>query len=120
MKFSPKLFPGFRHLPRFIRHRPPPGGLTRGIFSERYAAHPMSEAKVGAHLAPDRRPDIDAVVRPLSCRMAQPEAMRLSRGVYRRRRLAVADLAIDWFERAAGRCSPLTLPLNASEHSCTS
>ena len=108
---------------------------------------------IEAHLAPMIRPDIDGAVRPLTRGMILPEAMRMSRGVYRRRRLtvptlfvfgrrdrptteellgrlcrnperyadraefayvddaahfitddapaAVADLAIDWFERAA-------------------
>ena len=64
MKFSPKVLPGFRHLPRFIWHRP--GASLRGVFSEAYVARPMSEAAVEAHLAPMRRPDIDGAVRPLT------------------------------------------------------
>ena len=66
MKFSPKVLPGFRHLPRFVWHRP--GASLRGVFSEAYVAHPMSEAAVEAHLAPMRRPDIDGAVRPLTPR----------------------------------------------------
>jgi pimeloyl-ACP methyl ester carboxylesterase len=92
MKFSPKLLPGFEHLPGLIWHRP--GASLRGTFSERYAARPMSEATVEAHLAPMRRPDIDAAVRPLCRRMILPEAVRLMRGAYRRRRLTVPTLVV--------------------------
>jgi len=90
MAFSPRVAPGFRHLPRFIWHRP--GASLRGVFSEAYVANPMSEATAEAHLAPMRRPDIDGAVRPLTRGMILPEAMRLSRGVYRRRRLTVPTL----------------------------
>ena len=129
----------------------PPGRLTarcllRGVRRPARCREPVVEA----HLAPMRRHDIDAAVRPLLRGMVLPEAMRMARGVYRRRRLtvptlvvfgredrpwaeeigavaaigryadrvlfayvddaahitddapaAVADLAIDWFERAA-------------------
>ena len=92
MKFSPKLLPGFRHLPPFIWHRP--GASLRGVFSKEYVARPISEAAVEAHLAPMRRPDIDAAVRPLTRGMILPEAMRLARGVYRRRRLTVPTLVV--------------------------
>ena len=107
MTFSPKVAPGFRHLPRFIWHRP--GASLRGVFSEAYVAHPMSEATVEAHLAPMRRPDIDGAVRPLTRGMILPEAMRLSRGVYRRRRLTVPTLFVfgrrdrPWTEENMGR-----------------
>jgi pimeloyl-ACP methyl ester carboxylesterase len=87
MKFSPKLLPGFQHMPQFIWHRT--GASLHGIFSERYVAHPLSDASVDAHLAPMRRPDIDGAVRPLTRGMVLPEAMRLVRGVYNRRRLTV-------------------------------
>ncbi|TDW69325.1 alpha/beta fold hydrolase [Kribbella pratensis] len=90
--FSPKLAPGFRHLPRFIWHRP--GASLRSIFSEAYVAQPMSEATIEAHLAPMSRPDIDGAVRPLTRGMILPEAMRMSRGVYRRRRLTVPTLFV--------------------------
>lgn len=90
MKFSPKLLPGFRHLPPFIWHRP--GASLRGVFSEEYVAHPLSDAVIEAHLAPMRRPDIDGAVRTLTRGMVLPEAMRLARGVYRRRRLTVPTL----------------------------
>jgi pimeloyl-ACP methyl ester carboxylesterase len=105
--FSPKLAPGFRHLPRFIWHRP--GASLRGIFSEAYVAHPMSEATVEAHLAPMRRPDIDGAVRPLTRGMILPEAMRMMLGVYRRRRLTVPTLVVfgrrdrPWTEELMGR-----------------
>src|SRR4029453_6646131 len=92
MKFSPKLLPGFRHLPPFVWHRP--GASLRGVFSEGYVAHPISEATVEAHLAPMRRPDIDAAVRPLYRGMVLPEAVRMIRGVYRRRRLTVPPLVV--------------------------
>jgi pimeloyl-ACP methyl ester carboxylesterase len=107
MTFSPKLLPGFRHLPRFIWHRP--GASLRGIFSSAYVAHPLSEATVEAHLAPIRRPDIDGAVRPLCRRMVVPEAIRISRGVYRRRRLTVPTLIVfgrrdrPWTEDIMGR-----------------
>jgi pimeloyl-ACP methyl ester carboxylesterase len=92
MTFSPKVAAGFRHLPGFIWHRP--GASLRGTFSEAYVFRPMSEATVEAHLAPMRRPDIDAAVRPLLRGMVLPEAMRLARGVYRRRRLTVPTLVV--------------------------
>ncbi|WP_353511203.1 alpha/beta hydrolase [Intrasporangium sp.] len=88
--FSPKLLPAFQHLPPFIWHRP--GASLRGTFSERYAARPMSEATVRAYLAQFHRPDIDAAVRPLVRRMVLPEAMRMMRGLHRRRRLTVPTL----------------------------
>ena len=92
MTFSPKLLPGFRHLPAFIWHRP--GTSLHGVFSEAYVAHPLSEETVEAHLAPLRRPDIDGAVRPLTRGMILPEAMRMARGVYRRRRLTVPTLVV--------------------------
>jgi pimeloyl-ACP methyl ester carboxylesterase len=90
--FSPKLLPAFRHLPPFIWHRP--GAELRGIFSEEYVAQPMSQATVEAHLAPMRRPDIDGAVRTLTRGMILPEAMRMMRGAYRRRRLTVPTLVV--------------------------
>ncbi len=105
--FSPKIIPGFRHLPPFIWHRP--GAPLRGIFSKAYVARPMSEATVEAHLAPLRRPDIDGAVRPLTRGMVLPEAMRIMRGVYRRRRLTVPTLVVygrrdwPWTEQVLGR-----------------
>jgi pimeloyl-ACP methyl ester carboxylesterase len=90
MTFSPKLLPGFRHLPSFLWHRP--GSSLRGTFSAAYVARPMSEATIEAHLAPLRRPDIDGAVRPLCRRLVMPEAMRIMRGVYRRKRLIVPTL----------------------------
>ncbi|MFC4632155.1 alpha/beta fold hydrolase [Promicromonospora alba] len=107
MSFSPKLLPGFEHLPAFIWHRP--GASVRGTFSERYAARPMSEATVDAHLAPMRLPEIDSAVRPLCRRMILPEALRIMRGIYRRRRLTVPTLAVfgrrdrPWTEENMGR-----------------
>jgi pimeloyl-ACP methyl ester carboxylesterase len=92
MTFSPRVAPGFRHLPRFVWHRP--GASLRGTFSEAYVAHPMSEDTVEAHLAPMSRPEIDAAVRPLTRGMILPEAVRLGRGVYRRRRLTVPTLFV--------------------------
>lgn len=107
MRFSPKLLPGFEHLPAFIWHRP--GASVRGTFSERYAARPMSEATIEAYLAPMRLPEIDGAVRPLCRRMILPEALRLMRGVYRRRRLTVPTLAVfgrrdrPWTEEILGQ-----------------
>lgn len=90
--FSPKLLPAFQHLPPLVWHRP--GASLRGTFSERYAARPMSDATIESHLAPMRRPDIDAAVRPLLRGMVLPEAVRMVRGVYRRRRLTVPTLVV--------------------------
>lgn len=92
MTISPRFLPGFRHLPPFIWHRQ--GTSLRGVFSEAYVARPMSEATVDAHLAPMRRPDIDGAVRPLTRGMILPEATRMARGVYRRRRLKVPTLVV--------------------------
>jgi pimeloyl-ACP methyl ester carboxylesterase len=52
----------------------------------------MAPETVEAHLAPMRRPEVDAAVRSLTRRMILPEAMRLMAGVYRRRRLTVPTL----------------------------
>ena len=107
MTFSPRMLPGFRHLPRFIWHRP--GASLSGVFSEAYVARPISEATVEAHLTPMRRPDIDGAVRPLTRGMILPEGMRMSRGVYRRRRLTVPTLVVlgrrdrPWTEELMGR-----------------
>ncbi|QJW35628.1 alpha/beta fold hydrolase [Cellulosimicrobium protaetiae] len=90
--FSPRLLPAFQHLPKFIWHRP--GASLRGTFSPRYAARPMSEATVDAHLAPLQRPEIDGAVRTLTRRMILPEVLRIMRGVYRRRRLTVPTLVV--------------------------
>lgn len=92
MTFHPKLLPAFRHLPPFIWHRP--GASLRGIFSPDYVAQPMSEATLETHLAPMRRPDIDGAVRTLTRGMVLPEAFRMMRGVYRRRRLTVPTLVV--------------------------
>jgi pimeloyl-ACP methyl ester carboxylesterase len=104
---SPKLLPAFRHLPTFIWHRP--GASLRAVFSEEYAARPMSEAAVEAHLAPMRRADIDGAVRPLYRGMVLPEGMRMVRGSYRRRWLTVPTLFVfgrldrPWTEENMGR-----------------
>jgi pimeloyl-ACP methyl ester carboxylesterase len=106
-RFRPALLPGFGHLPALVWHRP--GASLRGTFTERYVARPMSETTVEAHLAPMRRPDIDGAVRPLCRRMILPEAMRMMRGVYRRRRLTVPTLVVfgrrdlPWTEERMGR-----------------
>jgi pimeloyl-ACP methyl ester carboxylesterase len=108
--FSPRIITGFRHLPAFIWHRP--GNSLRGTFSEAYVAHPMSEATVEAHLAPMRRPDIEAAVRPLTRGMILPEAMLMMRGAYRRRRLTVPTLVVHgrrdhpWTEQVLRRICP--------------
>jgi pimeloyl-ACP methyl ester carboxylesterase len=92
MRFSPKLIPAFRHMPALVWHRR--GASLRGLFSEDYVTAPMSESALEAHLAPMRRPDIDRAVRTLYRGMVVPEAMRLSRGVYRRQRLTVPTLVV--------------------------
>jgi pimeloyl-ACP methyl ester carboxylesterase len=90
--FSPRLAPAFQHLPPFIWHRP--GASLRPTFSERYAARPMSEETIEAHLRQFSRPEVDAAVRPLVRGMVLPEAMRMARGVYRRKRLTVPTLVV--------------------------
>ncbi|WP_069385779.1 alpha/beta fold hydrolase [Cellulosimicrobium cellulans] len=92
MAFSPKILPGFRHLPPFVWHRP--GASLRDVFSPAYVAHPLPETTLDAHLAPMRRPEVDAAVRPLTRGMVLPEGMRMARGVYRRRRLTVPTLVV--------------------------
>lgn len=92
MRFHPRVAPGFRHLPLFIWHRP--GASLARIFSDAYVAHPMTDATIEAHLAPMRRREVDAAVRPLTRRMVLPEAMRMLMGVYRRRRLTVPTLVV--------------------------
>jgi pimeloyl-ACP methyl ester carboxylesterase len=92
MTFSPKVLPGFRHLPQFIWYRP--GNSLRGVFSAAYVARPLPEAAVESHLAPMRRPDIQGAVRPLTRGMVLPEAVRMARGTYRRRRLTVPTLVV--------------------------
>ncbi len=125
MTFSPRVAPGFRHLPRFIWHRR--GASLRGVFSDAYVAHPMSEATAEAHLAPLSRPEIDGAVRPLTHGMILPEAMRLSRGVYRRRQLTVPTLSCSaaatdpgprrtWRASAANRSS---MPISSSSLTST-
>ncbi|WP_353828936.1 alpha/beta fold hydrolase [Agromyces sp. SYSU T0242] len=105
--FSPKVAPAFRHLPPHFWHRP--GASLRATFSEEFVAHPMPPHVVDAHLAPMRRRDIDDAVRPLFRGMALPEAMRMARGVYRRRRLTVPTLVVlgrpghPWTEEIIGR-----------------
>lgn len=92
MQFNPRSIPGFRHLPRFIWHRP--GTELRGIFSSAYLAHPLTEDELEAQLAPMRVPEIDAAVRPLTRGMILPEALRIMRGTYRHRRLTVPSLHV--------------------------
>ena len=92
MTFSPKLLPGFQHLPGFIWHRT--GASLRGTFSERYVARSMPETVVDAYLAPMRRPEVDAAVRPLCRGMVLAEAVHIMRGAYRHRRLTVPTLMV--------------------------
>jgi pimeloyl-ACP methyl ester carboxylesterase len=92
MTFSPKVASGFRHLPAFIWHQP--GASLRGTLAAPYVVHPLPEEVVEAHLAPMRRPEIDAAVKPLTRGMILREAMRLAAGVYRRRCLTVPTLFV--------------------------
>ena len=46
------------------------------------------------HLAPQRRAEVEAAVRTLTWRQILPEALRMSAGHYRRRRLAVPTLVV--------------------------
>jgi len=88
--FHPKLAPAFQHLPGFIWHRR--GASLRDTFTGRYVSHPMSQDTIDGYLAPLHRPDIDAAVRTLTRKMILPEALRITRGVYRRRYLTVPTL----------------------------
>ena len=112
MRFSPRIVPGFRHLPAFIWHRA--GASMSGLFSEAYVAHPLSQAAIEAHLAPMSRPEVDRAVRPLTRGMILPEALRLVSGVYRRRRLTVPTLMVfgrrdhPWTEDNVRRISGVT------------
>jgi pimeloyl-ACP methyl ester carboxylesterase len=92
MGFSPRSMPGFRHLPAFIWHRP--GASLAATFSEAYVAHPLSQDTIETHLAPFRRPEVDAAVRPLVRGMVLREARRMAGGTYRRRRLTVPTLVV--------------------------
>ncbi len=91
-RFDLRLVPAFQHLPPLVWHRP--GASLRGIFSDRYVARPLPDATIEAHLAPMRRPEVDAAVRPLVRRTVLAEAVRMMRGVYRRRRLTVPTLVV--------------------------
>lgn len=62
------------------------------MFTGPYNAEPLPEAIIDAHLAPMQRPEIDRSVRALYRGMVLPESMRMSRGVYKRMRLAVPTL----------------------------
>lgn len=90
MSFSARLLPAFRHMPKLVWHRP--GNSLRGVWTDQYCAKVTPEATVDAHPAPMRRPEVDGSVRALYRGMVLPEAMRLSRGTYRRRRLGVPTL----------------------------
>jgi len=87
MAFSLRTLPGFKHLPAFLFHRP--GASLRGTFSSEYAARPLPDAVIDAHLAPLRRPEIDRAIRSASRRLIVPEGLRMTAGLYRRRRLTV-------------------------------
>ena len=91
-KFHPKLAPAFQHLPGFIWHRP--GASLRATLSGRYMTHQISDEIAADYLAPLQRPQIDAAVRPLTRKMIMPEALRIVRGTYRRRRLTVPTLVV--------------------------
>jgi pimeloyl-ACP methyl ester carboxylesterase len=92
MSFSPRSMPGFRHLPGLIWHRP--GASLAATFSEAYVAQPLSQDTIETHLAPFRRPEIDAAVRPLVRGMILREARRMAGGTYRRRKLTVPTLVV--------------------------
>lgn len=89
---SPRVVPGFRHLPRFLFHRR--GTSLRGIFSPAYVARGMTEQEKDHHLAPQQRAEVEAAVRTLTWRQILPEALRMVSGVYRRRRLSVPTLVV--------------------------
>lgn len=108
--FSPRTLPAFRHLPPYFWHRP--GTSLRGVFSEEFVTRPMTADVAEAHLVPMQRPEIDGAVRPLFRGMAFPEAMRMARGVYRRRRLTVPTLVVlgrpgrPWTQEIIARVCP--------------
>ncbi|GAA5168459.1 alpha/beta fold hydrolase [Ornithinimicrobium tianjinense] len=86
------LAPGFRHMPKFVWHRP--GTSMAYLFSDAYLAHPLSEAEIAAYLAPMSRPEIDGALRPTMRRLILPEAAGMATGAYRRQRLTVPTLAV--------------------------
>jgi pimeloyl-ACP methyl ester carboxylesterase len=90
ISFSPELMAAFRHLPKLVWYRP--GSSLRGVWADQYNARQAPESTIDAHLAPLQRPEIDQAVRALYRGMVIPESMRLSRGVYKRMRLAVPTL----------------------------
>ncbi len=85
MGFSPKLLPGFRHMPPLYWHRT--GRSLAGLFSPEYVARPMSAETIATHLAPMARPEVDGAVRRIYRGMAVPVALRFARGEYKRQRL---------------------------------
>jgi len=85
MGFSPKLIPGFRHMPRLLMHRP--GRSLDWLFDEAHVAHPMPAATIAAYLAPLSRPEVDGSVRRIFRGMAMPMSMRFAGGTYRRQRM---------------------------------
>lgn len=92
MGFSPKLAPGFRHMPRLLAHRP--GRSLDWLYDEGHIAHPPSAATVAAHLAPASRPEVDGAVRRIFGGMAIPMSLRFARGEYRRQRLHPPTLVV--------------------------
>ena len=91
MSFSPKLMPGFSHLPRLLVRRPG-GSLGKAAFGDRYLVHPLTDSARAAYLDVLQRPEIDGAVARLCRRMVMPEAIRLMSGAYRRTRLTPPTL----------------------------
>ena len=91
MSFSPKLMPGFAHLPRLLLHRPG-RSLGKAAFGDRYLVHPLADSTRTAYLDVLQRPEVDGAVGRLCRRMVMPEAMRLMNGTYRRMQLVPPTL----------------------------
>jgi len=85
MGFSPKLAPGFGHMPRLLRHRP--GRSLDWLYDDAHIAQRPSPETIATYLAPLSRPEVDGAVRRIFAGMALPMSLRFARGDYRRQRL---------------------------------
>lgn len=91
MSFSPRLLPAFAHMPRLLMHRA--GSSLSWLFSEHYAAKPVTAEVLDAYLRVQRRAAVGRTASALYRGMIIPESMRLASGHYRRRHLKPPTLA---------------------------
>lgn len=92
MEFTPKIMPAFAHMPALLMHRP--AGSLRGLFSARYAAHPMSEQTIDGYLRVHKREEVARSVSALYRGMVIPVSLRLMGGVYKRMQLRPPTLVV--------------------------